>query len=219
MQLQGGGAGTTGPVTSHSNTGAAAQRRKRQAAAKPAPRPAAAPVRQAPVNYGGGGGGSYGGGVGSNSRGYISAISTPKPPPAPPSLAAFLGHDTTYLSQQSQLRKAMADYLAQQGQARNKYQTGFLGNMDTLKKSRTEGLTNLENDFASRGMLTSGLYADSMGDLNSDFDKQQSDLEKARAEYLAQLASDLTNFKSEQTLTTEKAKQEAAARRAAQYGL
>lgn len=161
--------------------------------------------------YSGGGGGSY---LGSSSTGAISRAA-----PKPPSLADYLGTDSTFMQQKSALQKAKADYMAQQGQSRTQYMTGYAGDLDTLKKNRVSSLSDLENDYAGRGLLQSGLYADSMSDMNQDFDKRTGSLEQAKAAFLAQLASDLTNFNSEQGLTLTKAQQEAAARRAAQYGI
>jgi hypothetical protein len=103
--------------------------------------------------------------------------------------------------------------------AKTQYNTGYAQNTDTLKKSLADSLTGIQDDYASRGLLTSGLYADAMSDTNSDFAKRQAELDQARAQYLSGLSSDLTNFKSEQEIAMEKAKQEAAARRAAQYSL
>ena len=165
---------------------------------------------------GGGGGRSSGNGVGSNSSGQISAA--PPPPPPPPTLEAFLGSDATYLQQKAAFDKAKSDYLSQQGQSRTQYETNFLSDKDTLTKNRTQSLGDLENDYASRGLLQSGLYADSMANMNTDYDKRTSALEQAKAAFLAGLANDLTNFTSEQGLMLTKAQQEAAARRSAQYG-
>ena len=80
-------------------------------------------------------------------------------------------------------------------------------------------MSELENDFASRGLLQSGLYADSRADLTGDYDRRNSALEQAKAQYIAGLTNDLSNFQSEQDLTKQRALQEAAARRAAQYGV
>jgi hypothetical protein len=123
------------------------------------------------------------------------------------------------MQQSAALQKAKQDYLAQQGQSKTQYMTNYTGDVDTLKKNRTESLGDLENDYASRGLLQSGLYADSMSDMNTDYDKRNSALEQAKAAFLSQLANDLTNFSSEQGLTLTKAQQEAAARRAAKYGV
>lgn len=159
-----------------------------------------------------------GAGYGSSPTGQISQAA-PTPPPRPPSLADFLGSDSVYTQQMSALDKARADYLAQQGQAKTQYLTGYTGDLNQLNENRTEGLGNLENDFASRGLLRSGLYADDMAHMNKDFDTKQSNLEQAKANFIAQLAQDLTNFSGEQDITRTKAKSDAAARRAAQYGL
>lgn len=214
----------SGPVNSHPGYRAPKK-------AVRAPRTSSRPTR-GPGSYGylgfsavprsGGGagyGGGSGGGVGSNSRGFISRVATPAPPPPPPSLAQFLGKDSTYNSQISQLKRALAQYLAQQGAAKTQYNTGYATNTDTLKTTLRDALASQQDDFASRGLLTSGLFADAMSKTNTDFAKQQSALDQARAQYLAGLSSDLTNFKSEQEIAMEKAKQEAAARRAAQYSL
>lgn len=162
-------------------------------------------------NRRGGGGWS---GVGGNSSGRIA----PKAP-KPPSLKDYLGTDSTYMQQSAALQKAKQDYLAQQGQSRTQYETNYAGDLDTLKTNRTQSLGDLENDYAGRGLLQSGLYADSMSDMNTDYDKRTSALEQAKAAFLAQMAGDLTNFTSEQGLTLTKAQQEAAARRAAKYGV
>ena len=162
-------------------------------------------------SYSGGGSSSS---VGSSATGRISAAA-----PKPPSLADYLGTDSAFVQQKAALAKAMSDYKAQQGQSQTQYLTGYTGDLDTLGKNRTSSLGDLENDYAGRGLLQSGLYADSMSDMNTDYDKRQSALEQAKAAFLAQLSGDLTNFTSEQDLTLARAKQEAAARRTAQYGI
>lgn len=166
--------------------------------------------------YGGGGGGYKGGsGVGSTSGGSIAPVKAPKPP----SLASFLGQDSTYVQQKSALEKAKADYLAQQNEQRTNYLTGYATDADTLKSNRTNALGELENDFASRGLMQSGLYADSLANTNNDWDKRTSALEQAKAQFLRQLTGDFSNFSQEQLLTLQRAEQEAAARRASQYGI
>ena len=186
--------------------------------AKAAPRQAPAPP--APRSYGssGGGGSSRGGSLGSSRGGQIS-YSTPPPPPKPPSLADFLKTDSTYSMQQSALDKAKADYLAQQGKTKTQYETSYTGDLATLGENRTAALADLENDYAGRGLLQSGLYADSLATTNNDWNKRQSALEQAKAAFLSGLTDDFTNFSTEQTLTLQRAQQEAAARRAAQSGI
>ena len=177
-------------------------------------------VRTPRRSYGSGYNGG-GGGVGSSRGGQISGFAPPPAPkpPAPPTLEAFSAKDSTYQSQLSALKKALADYMAQQGQSKTQYLTSYGTDKKTLGENRTQGLQDLEGDFAGRGLLQSGLYADSLSDLNSDYDKRQAALDQARAAFLAQQGNDLTNFQSEQQIATQKALQEAAARRAAQFGI
>jgi len=121
--------------------------------------------------------------------------------------------------QQSALEKAKADYLAQQGKTKTQYETSYTGDLATLGENRTAALADLENDYAGRGLLQSGLYADSLATTNNDWNKRQSALEQAKAAFLSGLTDDFTNFSTEQTLTLQRAQQEAAARRAAQSGI
>lgn len=186
--------------------------------AKAAPRRSAPPAPRSYGSSGSGGSSSRGGSLGSSRGGQIS-YSTPPPPPKPPSLADFLKTDSTYSMQQSALEKAKADYLAQQGKTKTQYETSYTNDLNTLGENRTAALADLENDYAGRGLLQSGLYADSLATTNNDWNKRQSALEQARAAFLSGLADDFTNFSSEQTLTLQRAQQEAAARRAAQSGI
>lgn len=165
-----------------------------------------------------GGGYQGGGGVGSSRSGSIS-YSAPPPPPKPPSLADFLAKDSAYSTQKSSLAKAKADYAAQQQKAQTQYLTGYASDADTLKQNRAASLADLENDYAGRGMMNSGLYADSLATTNNDWDKRTSALEAAKAAFLSGLTDDATNFSQEQLIALQKAEAEAAARRAAQYGI
>lgn len=163
-----------------------------------------------------GGGGGYsggGGGVGTSSTGQVSTMAAPAP-----SIEAFLGSDASYQAQVAALNKALADYQAQMGTQQNQYNTNYASNIAQLGQDRTVGLADQQNDYTGRGLLHSGLYGKAAGDLNTQFDTRQSDLARARADFLANLGLDFNNFRSEQNLTQQKAKQDAIARRAAQYG-
>ena len=179
---------------------------------------------------GSGGGGSYGGGgaglsvgappsVGRNNMGRVAPIAPPKPPPAPPSLAQFLGSDSAYIQQQSALARALADYKAQQASQTTQYQNQYGLNLSDLTKQRTSAFGDLENDYASRGLLKSGVYGTAYSDLENDYKSRQTALDSARSAFLANQGLDLKNYQTEQGLTLDKAKQDAIARRAAKYGL
>jgi len=68
-------------------------------------------------------------------------------------------------------------------------------------------------------MFISGLYGRANSDLLGDFARRRSDMDTARANYLAGLQTDLANFQDQQQLDQTKAKQDAINRRAMQYGI
>jgi hypothetical protein len=68
-------------------------------------------------------------------------------------------------------------------------------------------------------MYFSGLYGKDMTNLVGDYARRQSDMDTAKSNYMANLATDMANYQDQQQLTSTKAKQDAIARRGAQYGI
>lgn len=162
--------------------------------------------------------------VGRSSTGRIRPTFTapppaPKPPPAPPSIDQWLKSDSSYITQQSALSRALTDYIAQMNSQKAQYQGQYDLNLKDLGTQRETGFNDLENDYASRGLLKSGVYGQAYADLEKDFNARQAALDTARTNFLANLTTGQKNFQTEQQLTAEKAKQEAVARRAAKYNL
>lgn len=146
------------------------------------------------------------------------ATSVPEPP-KPPSIEDWLAGDTTWLSTQDAMKKALADYQAEMERNKAQYQTEYDMNVSNLGQSRETALTDLENDYAGRGLLNSGLYADSTSQLMSDYDARQAALESGRSNFLADVLAQFQNFQSEQELARTSAKQDAINRRAQKFGL
>lgn len=172
--------------------------------------------------------------IASNPLGQISTTSVQSgavaPPPAPsvPSIDEFLGSDTGYQEQVAALQKAMADYQGQMGQQKSQYGVDYSAKVNELgfNKDRNaaggaykDALRGTENDFASRGLLNSGLFGQADADVTNQFGRRQGDLDRAQSDFLSGLEQAFTNFQSEQGLTSQRAKNEAIARRAAQYGV
>lgn len=166
----------------------------------------------------------------SNRQGSISRTSSyanSGPGPAPvaiqptptPSLEDFLGSDETYKTQKTAIDNAIADYLAQMQQQQGNYEGDYQNQLRDLGTARTQGLEDLTDDFAGRGLLRSGLYADADSDLRTDFTRRETDLGADRTKFLGDLETGKTNFTREQQLTEQRAKADAIARRAAMYGL
>lgn len=159
----------------------------------------------------------------SGSSGRISpsvSTSVPKtnPNPVAPSVASYLQGDTTYLSQLAQLKKAYQQYLATQNNNATQYQNQYNLGLKSLGQDRTNSFQGLMDDYASRGLLNSGVYAKAYSDLQTDYNARQTQLDTQRQSFLADQATNLSNFKGDQTTSMTTAKQDAIARRAAKYG-
>lgn len=143
----------------------------------------------------------------------------PPPAPPPPDITTYLGHDTTYQGQVRQYQKALADFLAQETQQRGKINEDYGSATKALGTQKTFDLNNMLQDFASRGLVNSGLYSGAVGDYNTNYLQQLNELTKGKRRSLADLLLGETNFRKEQTLQQQKAREDAIARRASQYGL
>lgn len=166
---------------------------------------------------------SSGKSVGSSSTGRISSIAPPPPaPPSPPKAPdanAWLAGDTTYKQQMDASKKALADYIAQMTGQQNNYETEYTRNTMNLADQEKQARTNTEEDYASRGLSTSGLFLKALSDLATQYDKQESALSSGRAEFLSNLQNGLTNFKSTQGINNTRYRNEALNRRAQSYNL
>lgn len=147
-------------------------------------------------------------------------IVPPAPPkPVPPKMSDYLRSDSTYQRQAAAYAKALADFQADQGLAKTDYNTGFQTTSRDIGLAKADAQKNLQNDFASRGMLQSSLYNQGLGELNTQYQNQSNDLNKQQTSYLEQLAQELMKFKNEQSTQLQNAQAEAVRRRAEKYGL
>jgi hypothetical protein len=161
---------------------------------------------------------SGGGGYSSSSGGGGGGSSSVSKPAPPISINDFLSSDSTYSAQLAALNKAIADYTAQQDRAKGRYDVDYGSRKRDLGTARERSLDEQENDFASRGILFSGVYGQDVNKLVTDFARRQSDMDIARANYAAGLADDLSNFRDERQLSMTKAKQDAVNRYNLRYG-
>ena len=184
---------------------------------------------QEPISYGGGGGGGGGG--------AMAAVA----PVAPPSEEDYLAGDSGYQTQLAALKRALGDYTADDTAQRTKYNTDYstglkdLGWMnddpttagvdesgwDWNDQNTASGRANQNqlNDFAGRGLLQSSLYATAKDNLGRSFNDQKTGLDKSKVDYLADRDRQLGAFKNDNTSSSQQARAEAIARRAASYAL
>jgi hypothetical protein len=86
-----------------------------------------------------------------------------------------------------------------------------------MERDREQQLADLENEFASRGLIQSGLYGEEQGRFQQQFTDQLTALDQQQTGLLADLLSQQKNYQRENDLAMQQAKQEALARRAAKY--
>lgn len=152
-------------------------------------------------------GNSYRPASGSTSSGIITPT-VPKPV-IPKFDQAYLTGDTAYQQQSLAFKKALEDYASQSQADMGNYNTEYNASLDKIGKDQTLNAQALKDDYASRGLLNSGVYADAFNSFNSDYDAKRADLERAKAAYTTDQATAQGNFKTEQKLLLDKAYQDA----------
>lgn len=162
---------------------------------------------------GGGGGSSRGSGGGGGGGSY-----TPKKPSAP-SLAAYLGTDSAYQNALRGRDRSLADFLSETGRRRGEATTQFNNTKSSMERDRTTQLDAIRQEFASRGLIQSGLFGEEQGKFQQTFAEQLNALQQQQTALLADLLGQERNARREGDLTAEQARQEAIARRSAKYGL
>jgi hypothetical protein len=140
--------------------------------------------------------------------------------------------DENYQRTVGDLARARADFEAQQGLARNQYDFGWndakrrmgwdqtAGKFDRFRPGAYgDSVSADEGDFAGRGMLHSGLYVNSLSDIDRDFNDRRSSLDTARNDNVNTQAQALSTFGSSQDATKQSALTDAVSRIASKYGI
>lgn len=161
----------------------------------------------------------------SNSSGQYSSQSTPpssfsnRPPGPPMDINAFLGADAGYQDQLRRLAQALSDFQADATRRRGNLETEFGLSQKALNDQKIIDLDLLKDDYGARGMLRSGLYADSVGDYEREFGERVADIGRKQAEALALLQQETGQFTTQQELAQQQARELALRRRAEQFGV
>lgn len=174
--------------------------------------------RRRSYNGGGSSGGnsrrSSGGGGGGGGGGFSASSA-----PSIPSIAAYLGTDATYQQALTGGKRTLADYLSELNRRRGEAGTQFTQTKANMERDRVQQLDDLKNEFASRGLINSGLYGEEQGKFQTQFMNQMNVLSQQQAGLLADLLAQERNYRREQDLAMQQAKQEALARRASKYNI
>lgn len=154
-----------------------------------------------------------------------TAVSKPAPKvagpvkPIVPTLDQFLGGDTTYLDQLRQFDRTLGDFIANLGVRKTRLTADYGENKRDMEQQRIEDLEAIKNDFASRGILGSGLFVDENAQYEKTYAQQLADFERQYQQSQSDLTLEDTQFRREQDLAKEAARADAARRRAEKYGL
>lgn len=148
---------------------------------------------------------------------------TPAPaapgPIQPPGLDEWLAGDVNYQSGFSGLQNALQKYRLQneaaQGNVKGTYQTAI----SRMGEERTKALQSMKDDFASRGLLDSGMYAQANSDYDTSYNQQLADLGTDQQNSLQSLLDELSGEESNNSSAIEALRLEAIRRRAEQYGI
>lgn len=159
--------------------------------------------------------------VSSNSTGqYVRPMAPPQATPGPvQDIGAYLGADSGYQDQLRQYGLALQNFMADVTRRKGTLETDYGTSKKAMDDQRVKDLDLLEDDYGARGLLRSGLYAGAVGDYETEFGQRSSDLSRRQQEAMGALSQEEGNFKSQQQLKEQAAKEQAIARRAAQYGL
>lgn len=138
--------------------------------------------------------------------------------PGPIDINSWLGTDTDYQNNIRNLQLALSNFNSDVTRRQGLVGTDFATNEHALEAQKVQDLKNLEADWAGRGLLRSGLYADAVGNYNTEWDQRASDLASSRDNALAQLLQEQQAFSTQQSLDTQAAREAAIRRRAASLG-
>lgn len=180
--------------------------------------------------YGGGGPSLYSGG-----GGPVGDMGSINVEPAIPSEEDYLAGDSSYQATLSALARQLQGFRADVDSQRSSRKLDYDKSLKDLGYRASEGgpsswnwddvLTasgrayqNNSNDFASRGMLQSQAYADSINNLQRSLMDQYNGIDQTNTQFNTDLDRQLTKAQEENTSATQQARAEAILRRAAQYG-
>lgn len=139
--------------------------------------------------------------------------------PAVPSVDKYLASDATYNQSLSELMKTLQQYKTNNQSSQGDVKEAFQTAMERMGQERQKSLQGLQDDFASRGLLTSGLFADATSQYNNEYEQRVGDLTKDQQNQLESLNTDYSNFSG--TTNSKKAdlRLDAIRRRAEKYGI
>lgn len=161
------------------------------------------------------------------SNNYSPPAATAAPAPAamppmaagPPSIDQYLRGDTTLIGQEAALRNSLSNYNTSYNQQNANYKTDYNLNKSNLALAKVEADRGMNDDYAGRGMINSGLYAKAYADQMAEYNGRQSAMDNAQTTFLNSQTQNKNNFDTQENLSSQKAREDAINRRALQYNI
>lgn len=140
------------------------------------------------------------------------------PAPKLSSTQKYLNSSADYQNTLRDLNRSLADFQAQQSTQKSRAGQDYGLAQKQMGDQRTQDLSDLENDFAARGILHSGVYGSRLGTYNTQYDTKQSDVTRAYSRQMQDFNTAYNNFVRQQSYQKEAAREAAIRRRAATLG-
>lgn len=145
-------------------------------------------------------------GIGAPTGGGMGGAPAPAPQSKPVlSEGDWLAGDSEYQDQLTQYGTALTDFLARLTKQKNDFTQDYEVAKAGLDRNETQGLQNLGEDFTSRGLANSGLFANSRKEAQTNFQGQRDGMNTARDRAL----SDFTTQESDKRNSTKMAQDNA----------
>lgn len=134
-------------------------------------------------------------------------------------LEKWLAGDTTYQQQLAEFNSQQQSYNQQYTDSTNQQNQNYNSTKLGMNTQATQDRQNQQYDFAGRGVLTSGVFAQALDQYNTTFNQNMNNLTQGNTQALASDKDQLNNFLRELTLQRNAAKQDAIQRRAESLGI
>lgn len=126
--------------------------------------------------------------------------------------------DSEWQATERSLKKALADYMARRQTESTRTATDYNQAQRDMGTQKVRDLDDIREDFASRGVLQSGVYGTRVGEYNTDFGNKTAELSRRYNDQVKDFSDSLREFQEEQNQAREAAKLAAIRRRAAKLG-
>lgn len=134
-------------------------------------------------------------------------------------LDKYLGKDASYQRTLRDLGRALTDYRARMGIEKTRTSTEYGFAKRQMGQQQQNDLRDIKDDFAARGIVTSGVFASRIGEYNTQYNNQLGTLTRGYNNQLQDFQSAYQEFLRNQQSQKEAAREAAIRRRAAKLGL